>query len=393
MPYTLKISKELISRLGTALLQGNVVTQITPKSPYETFRFKYGPEIIVIYSTGKIVSTGEESRKILHDVLLSLESAGAHQIVIGSDEAGKGEWLGPMVAASVALDQKASVKLMVEGIMDSKMLNLSRIRELSLIVKKYSLGYKTVTISPSRFNELVVNVKDEGKSLNDLLAWAHATAVRDVIRKLGDMQRSIRIVIDEFDKLAMKSRLERVIDLNKYTLSQYPKAEEEIAVAAASILARDERERWIDFESRKRATNLRSIDIASALRRDDASQFAKVSYLKLGSSGHDLIVSRFLQNVIMLEHMLWRTVTAFGVSVKHTSLKEMPEELQKKGLVNETIIDRFNEVNNLRNKLVHGESVSDNSIEEVLNLTFYLLDTLKVIVKEIEKTKPTSRVI
>lgn len=201
--------------------------------------------------------------------------------IIGSDEVGKGEWLGPLTVAAVALNSEQSDYLVTQGVMDSKELSIERIFELYPIVKNNCISYRIVTIAPLRFNELLHEVKDEGKSLNDMLAWAHATAIRDVYensKKRG--YKNFRVIIDEFDRIKTEVRLMRVINLLKIQLEQKPKAEQETAVAAASILAKAFREEWIDRQSIKLNLNLREISPKDALTYKNANYFAKISYLR-----------------------------------------------------------------------------------------------------------------
>ena len=90
----------------------------------------------------------------------------------------------------------------------------------------------------------------------------------------------IKVVIDEFDQLKMERRLMRVLELSRLVVEQRSKAEEETAVAAASILARAARELWIDRESRRLGINLRKISPTEALSYDNSNEFAKVSFLQ-----------------------------------------------------------------------------------------------------------------
>ena len=204
------------------------------------------------------------------------------QVVIGSDEAGKGEWLGPMTIVAVALTPAQGSYLVTQGVMDSKELKIETIMKLSNVIEKKCLGYHLVTITPQRFNEFLQEVKTEGKSLNDILAWAHAKAISQVYARLKTKEFSgkIRVVIDEFDKLKTEERLKRVLELSQLLFEQKPRAEEETAVAAASILARAARERWIDKESERLGLDLRKISIREALIHRNASEFAKVGFLQ-----------------------------------------------------------------------------------------------------------------
>lgn len=67
---------------------------------------------------------------------------------------------------------------------------------------------------------------------------------------------------------------------------QKPRAEENIAVAAASIIARETREMWIDDASRKYKQDLRLLSPEEAKKVDFANEIVKIKYLnKLQRSG------------------------------------------------------------------------------------------------------------
>jgi len=203
-------------------------------------------------------------------------------VIIGSDEAGKGEWLGPMTIAAVAINPQQSYFLINQGVMDSKELNVKTIMRLTDIIKANCLVYHIITITPRRFNEFLKEVRKEGKSLNDILAWGHAKAISQVYNELKakGFAGKVKVVIDEFDQLKMEKRLRRVIELSKIVVEQKPRAEEEIAVAAASILARAAREVWIDRQSKKLGLDLRKIPPTEALSYKNSEEFAKISFLQ-----------------------------------------------------------------------------------------------------------------
>lgn len=212
---------------------------------------------------------------------MTIEKLSKYEAIVGSDEAGKGEWLGPLTVAAIAITPEQSSYLVTQGVMDSKELKIERIIELSDLIRKECLGYQVITITPKRFNVLLQEVKKEGKSLNDILAWGHAKAISEVYRDLQNKKISgrIKLVIDEFDKLKTEERLGRVLKVTNFDLEQRPRAEEETAVAAASILARAVREFWIDKESKRLNLDLRKLSAAEALTHKDIELFAKVSFL------------------------------------------------------------------------------------------------------------------
>lgn len=154
---------------------------------------------------------------------------------IGTDESGKGDYFGPMVIAGVFVNESIKAKLEASGIKDSKLLSDKRCRELAAEIRIACNGkFIEVEIPPERYNELYDQFKKEGKNLNHLLAWGHARAMESLLEKLP----CSHAVADQFgnERFILSKLMEKG---KKLQLIQTPKAERYIAVAAASILARD----------------------------------------------------------------------------------------------------------------------------------------------------------
>lgn len=154
--------------------------------------------------------------------------------VIGTDESGKGDYFGPLVAAGVYVDEKSAKLLNFEGVRDSKKLSDKKNLELAQKIMSISNGkFSIIEISPEKYNDLYEQFMKEKKNLNTLLAWGHAKAIEELLAKV-DCDTAIA---DQFaDERFIQSKLqERGKKLN---LIQMHKAEQNIAVAAASILAR-----------------------------------------------------------------------------------------------------------------------------------------------------------
>ena len=281
----IKVDASELDEMRSLLLKAPSTTEKRTTSEYESFRIGYAGGSIIGYTSGKVVITSELAAQIVRDALQKMGLKNAdYDLVIGSDEAGKGEWLGPMVVDAVALTPTQSRDLRAEGVMDSKDLSLDRIGELAHVIVKLSTSLKTVILPPDAFNALLKEFHDEGKNLNDLLAWAHAKAISQVASEL-DLRsgtQQVRIVVDEFARSKTEERIARVIDLNSVDLIQRPHAEDEIAVAASSIVARNAREDWIDEASVRVELNLRTLSMKEAANRDDSNFYAKTNYLRRG---------------------------------------------------------------------------------------------------------------
>jgi len=172
------------------------------------------------------IAQGQGSNKELADVPLP------H---IGTDESGKGDYFGPMVVAEVLIDSTTETALRELGVKDSKTLTDRRCKELAVKIRNLLPGkYQEVEIPPERYNQLYEEFKAEGKNLNHLLAWGHARAIESLLQK----ETCSHAIADQFgDENYIRSKL--MEKGKKLQLIQLPKGERYIAVAAASILARD----------------------------------------------------------------------------------------------------------------------------------------------------------
>jgi ribonuclease HIII len=158
---------------------------------------------------------------------------------IGTDESGKGDYFGPLVVAGVYVPDAQQEVLQELGVKDSKRLSDNRVREIAAMLKK---GYKhsVVAIGPEKYNELYGKLRN----LNRILAWAHARAIENILEKVACSQA----ITDQFgDRLFVENAMMK--KGRNIELIQRPKAEEDMAVAAASILARAEFLRRLYFLS------------------------------------------------------------------------------------------------------------------------------------------------
>jgi len=149
---------------------------------------------------------------------------------IGTDESGKGDYFGPLVVAGVFVPEDQQNVLKELGIRDSKKISDNRVRELADLLKK---GYKhsLVAIGPEKYNELYTKLRN----LNRILAWAHSRAIENI---LEEVNCSVAVTDQFGDKSFVLNALMK--KGREIELIQKPKAEEDLAVAAASIMARAE---------------------------------------------------------------------------------------------------------------------------------------------------------
>lgn len=164
---------------------------------------------------------------------------------IGTDEAGKGDYFGPLVSAAVYTDHQSAALLRDLGVRDSKTLSDRRVRELAKQIRHIADGQYAVTpINPRKYNELWEQFRREGKNLNSLLAWGHARSIDRLLSAPASRGMQPKyVVVDQFaDQHYIEERTRRA----GIPIHQRHKAEADIAVAAASILARDSFLQWLE---------------------------------------------------------------------------------------------------------------------------------------------------
>ena len=169
---------------------------------------------------------------------------------IGVDESGKGDFFGPLVIAGVFINADSARHLLDAGIQDSKRITSDkRIRTLSEIIRDTpGLTHDIISLGPERYNELY---KKFG-NLNRLLAWGHAAVIENILTLIPSCPMAIS------DQFANPELLQRSLGERgkKIDLRQRHKAEADVAVAAASILARERFVNWLDQTGERAGTTL-----------------------------------------------------------------------------------------------------------------------------------------
>ncbi len=230
---------------------------------YTDFCFE-GPRVNVAYypKKGKLLVQGAGADEFLEFVMLidpqsgvsavsgKLATAEAKAAAVskatldttphfGVDESGKGDYFGPLVIAGVYSDERTAEALVKLGCQDSKAIPDDR-RIAAIAAKVMALpgvAYEVVCIGPKRYNELYT----EFGNLNRLLAWGHARVIAALHEKVPTCPRALS---DKFAnewvlRMALKKRNVPV------QLDQRVRGESDVAVAAASILARARFVKWM----------------------------------------------------------------------------------------------------------------------------------------------------
>lgn len=200
---------------------------------------------VVFYESGKLVVQGKQAGAFA-EVLSprrAMEDSGAtrfDQAVaklpdptisawLGSDESGKGDYFGPLVVCAVRVERTQLPLLDELGVADCKDLSDQQVRELAPGLKQLT-PHSLVRLGPKRYNALYRKIGN----LNRLLAWAHARAIENVLE--AHPETTVAVV----DKFGPEHRIRTALMERGRTLTvvQRTRAEDDPAVAAASILAR-----------------------------------------------------------------------------------------------------------------------------------------------------------
>ena len=219
---------------------------------------------VVLYASGKCVVQGKGAREFVENVLeptvlrrlvlvdaagapvaapaaraasgsaapvLTAESLSPH---LGVDESGKGDFLGPLVVAAAYADADLAPKLVALGVRDSKAITSDR-KACEIAAKIRAL------LGPSRYSVLRMGCRAYNRlhakmrNVNHILSWAHARCIENVLERVPDCPMAISDQFGRADsvKNALLKRGRRI------ELRSRPRAESDVAVAAASLLARE----------------------------------------------------------------------------------------------------------------------------------------------------------
>jgi ribonuclease HIII len=253
--YTHPLSPEQARKLR-ALLE-TLGFEFSPK-PYTIFFAQKNKLTVAVYEKGpKVLVQGrgveefvqfELEPKVLGEAKLGYEEVHSPEMFeshFGVDESGKGDFFGPLVISGVYIDRGIARKLLDAGVVDSKRITSdNRIRALAETIRKTSQGLtETVLIGPAKYNELY----EKFGNLNKLLGWGHARVIENLLAKKPGCPRSLS---DQFaDARVIEQSLLR--HGRKITIEQRPRAESDIAVAAASIIAREGFINWLERKGKQ----------------------------------------------------------------------------------------------------------------------------------------------
>ncbi len=240
--FTFKLTDEQQAVLGEILRAGNYrPTEV----PYTSIAAKTDDCNINLYTSGKLLVQGKGAEEFVQFVLeplvllsasvgyedvLNPELASAH---MGVDESGKGDFFGPMVISAAYIDETLIDAMRELDVKDSKNITSDKKAMFMGGELRKLLGnrFSLVAIGPAAYNRLYSKMR----SVNRILAWGHARAIENLLEVVPSCPKAIS------DQFGNKESVERAL-MQKgqgIELVQRHKAESDMAVAAASILARD----------------------------------------------------------------------------------------------------------------------------------------------------------
>ncbi len=246
--HTVKLNDDQASALKAWLQDHNYKFR---EVPYARFAAEKEKTNLVFYESGKLVVQGKGTQEfvefvlepeILKEAKLGYEAVLNPELLLprlGVDESGKGDFFGPLCIAGVYVNESVVKAWKDVGIKDSKNISSDkRMKELAEIIRK-TPGCVTsvVPIGNEAYNRLYLKMR----SVNAMLAWGHARVIENLMGQRHQMNPPpVRAISDQF--AASKDVVAKALMSlgREIELVQKHRAEEDLAVAAASILARHE---------------------------------------------------------------------------------------------------------------------------------------------------------
>lgn len=240
--FTYKLTESEQDVLDILLKQGN----------YRPYHVEYARVAVkaedcnvVLYDSGKVVVQGKGAEDfvtfVLEPEVLKRATIGYDEVInseamqphMGVDESGKGDFFGPLVTASAYVDATLYKEMKAMGVRDSKNIT-SDDKALGMgseLRKLLGNRFTIVKVGPATYNRLYAKMR----SVNTLLSWAHARCIENMLDVLPDCPRAVS------DQFGSKQQVEKALMKKgrSIELIQMHKAESDMAVAAASVIARE----------------------------------------------------------------------------------------------------------------------------------------------------------
>ena len=228
----LKVPPELGPEIERKLAAGAFSFRSTPHALYSA---KGEGVVATHYRSGKFVIQGEHPEAFaaayvgVEQPAADPRRAGPREhdhVVVGSDESGKGDYFGPLIVAAVRVEPELSRALAQGEVRDCKTMTDESVLRVGAALRA-KVPFAIARLDPPEYNAEHARVRN----LNPMLAALHAQAVGELC------EPGMHVVVDQFGAAAL---LERALAHLRVDLEQRPRAEELLAVAAASVIAREQ---------------------------------------------------------------------------------------------------------------------------------------------------------
>lgn len=248
----LKLSKTEINKMKAAYS-----TNLQPKNPPGSiFVAKTANCTVTAYQSGKVLFQGKDAeqeaarwgnvpvgnassksntgRKNVSEHQYAPPSNLENLAIIGSDEAGTGDYFGPMTVAAAFVNPEQADLVRDLGVKDSKLLNDVQISAIAQKLIK-AIPYSLLILHNPKYNELQQKGYNQGK----MKAFLHNKALHNVLSKIEGMHCD-GVLIDQFCEPGVYFNYLKgqTINLPVKTYFKTKAESAHLAVAAASIIAR-----------------------------------------------------------------------------------------------------------------------------------------------------------
>ena len=245
--YTCKLDDTQAAQLEAYLLERDYEMRTVPHTRFAGHRNQLN---VNFYNSGKLLVQGKGTREfvefvlepeILKEARLGYEAEINPDFIrprLGVDESGKGDFFGPLVIAAVYVNESVVRYWQEKGIKDSKRVKSDkRIGELAKVIRTTpGCIWTVVPIGPETYNRMHKKMR----TVNQMLAWGHARVIENLLERGAEMDPPPERAISEQFARRKSTVANALMELGRgLELIQRHKAEEDLAVAGASILARD----------------------------------------------------------------------------------------------------------------------------------------------------------
>jgi len=240
--YTFVLSGEQQETLKAMLSMGNYKRKDVP---HTVIAVEAENCVVNLYKSGKCLVQGGGAEDFvlffLEPTVLQRATVGYEEVLnpdlvsphMGIDESGKGDFFGPLVACAAYVNPDLARAMQELGVKDCKQMTDKAIFFVGLRLRRLltPAHFSLVSIGPEAYNRLYAKFRN----VNDLLAWAHARCIENLLETVPGCPRAVA------DQFGGKQVIERALMKKgrSIKLEQRHKAESDIAVAAASVLARE----------------------------------------------------------------------------------------------------------------------------------------------------------